>query len=178
MEARRTPFDRVNSFYIGSADQGMGSSSVKWTMRLRPWARMTNQYSNCKATVGTTKKSPAAVPGLPAPVQSEASAVPAHDGVRLDDDEGRAPPPPQLGDPDPEETVSLAEARAVCRATENSQLLPERQILCDQRGAIGKKHFNNDADDAEHMHSVPRLVAESGILAERDEVGRAGAEVV
>ena len=51
---------------------------------------------------------PSSYAGLPSPVQSETPPVPAHDGVRLDDDEGGAPAPPQPGDPDPEDAVLLA----------------------------------------------------------------------
>ena len=93
--------------------------------------------------------------------------MPAHDRVRLDDDEGRAPTPPQLGDPDPEDAVPLAEAGAWGRAADDGQLLAKSQILGDQRGTISQQYSKNAPDDKRQSHSRPRPSAESGIVADR-----------
>ena len=64
--------------------------------------------------------------------------MPPNHGVRLNEDEGGAPIPPQPGDPDPEDAITLAEAEAeagACgRAADDGQLLAKSQILGYQRG--------------------------------------------
>jgi hypothetical protein len=96
----------------------------------------------------------------------------------LNEDEGGTPIPPQLGDPDPEDAITLAEARLFCRATENDELLSKCQVLSDERGTIGEQYSKNDPEDKQQSHSRPRPVAESGILTERDPAKGHDAEVL
>ena len=164
------------------SDRGFGNlvaeqSQLSLDARCAPEAILAGHALNQGTNCGIDLR-PTTVFGLPTPVQLEPASVPAHDGVRLDEDEGRAPTTPQPGDPDPEDAVSSAKAGTLCRAADDGQLLSKGQILGDQRGAVGKQHSSNDADDVGRLHSVPRLVTEPGILLKDVETGRAQVKVV
>jgi len=55
--------------------------------------------------------------------------VPAHDSVRLHDDQGRAPIPPRAGKYDPKQSISVAEVGTRDCALEHGQLVTECQVL-------------------------------------------------
>lgn len=66
------------------------------------------------------------------PEKLEALPLPAGDGLRLDDQEGRALLAPDFGEPDPAEAIWWMELRSRMAAPINGQLLPEGEILQGQ----------------------------------------------
>ena len=222
---------------------------MKWMMRLRPCARITKQYSNRNVTVGTTKKSQAAVQfmwflrndrqvwdggsrsaadhvlgdrgfrnvvaeksqlGLDARCTPE-RILPGHAPDQARGFLGRSSaghgswtssastalnprrcqrttvsgwtttraerqPLPQIGDPNPERCGPAGGGAVVWPDATDEQptAAGAPRFSAIKRGAVGEKHPNNDADDVGRSHSVPRLVTESGILAERPELSHEG----
>ena len=55
--------------------------------------------------------------------------MPADYCVRLNDDQGRAPVPPRLGEQDPKQAIPVAKWGTLDRVPEHRQLLTERQVL-------------------------------------------------
>jgi hypothetical protein len=55
--------------------------------------------------------------------------MPAHDGVRLHDDQGRAPISPRFGEQHPKQSIARAELRTPDGAPTDGQLLTQRQVL-------------------------------------------------
>ena len=68
-------------------------------------------------------------PGPPAPVETEAGAVPADDGLGFHDDQDLAPPAPATSKSRPEETVEGVHDGPWPFAFEDSDLLAEREDL-------------------------------------------------
>jgi len=64
--------------------------------------------------------------------RSKTFAMPVENGLRLDDQESRAPLTPDSGERDPEEAISWAELRSRMAALINGQLLSEGEILQSQ----------------------------------------------
>jgi hypothetical protein len=58
----------------------------------------------------------------PGPEQPEALAVPANHGFRLNDDQGRAPADPELGQPCPEESISGGQLRSLDRTLQDPRV--------------------------------------------------------
>jgi hypothetical protein len=58
--------------------------------------------------------------------------MPAYNGVRLNEDQRRAPISPDPGQSDPEQAVAPSEMRTAGRAFQRAELLPQRQVLQDQ----------------------------------------------
>ena len=65
--------------------------------------------------------------------------MPAHDGVRPHDDQGRAPIPPGVGEQHPKQSISRAEWGPRDRALEHRQLLTERQVLKRDRAVSARR---------------------------------------
>ena len=76
-----------------------------------------------------------AVTNFPGPEQLEALAVPANDGFRSDDHQGRSPVDPNLAQPRPEESIGGAQFRPLHRATQDAELVAERDVLKLKRGS-------------------------------------------
>jgi hypothetical protein len=73
---------------------------------------------------------------LPRPEEAKRLAVPGNDCFRLHDNERRTPTCPNAGQPNPQESVSCVQRRALPRrALENPDLMPECNILELQRSA-------------------------------------------
>jgi hypothetical protein len=51
--------------------------------------------------------------------------MPAHDRVRVHDDQGCTPIPPRIGEQHPKTSISVAELGTLCSALEDRQLLAE-----------------------------------------------------
>lgn len=69
---------------------------------------------------------------LHSPEELEPFAMPAENGLRLDDQEGRPPLTPDFGKPDPEEAIAKAQLRSRMAALIDGQLLSESKILQSQ----------------------------------------------
>src|SRR5438094_9219586 len=63
------------------------------------------------------------------PATSQPLAMPAHDRVWLDDEQGAAPLPPGLGEHDPKESVTRPKMLAFCAARQRVHLLTQREDL-------------------------------------------------
>ena len=81
-------------------------------------------------------RSPAA--GLPSPEGAEALPVPANHGLGANDVERLSPPSPRVGEPHPEESIEAPELRSLRLAAEEGKLLPERQVLEREVGAVSQ----------------------------------------
>ena len=66
------------------------------------------------------------------PAPTEPIAMPAEDRLRLDEDQGRLPASPSVGEQDPEHSVRPAETRPLHLALQGSQLVTQRKILKDK----------------------------------------------
>ena len=77
---------------------------------------------------------------LPAPEKAESSAVPADDGVWLDDDQHIRPARPQAGESEPEGPVNPSQAWASGGAPEVGELLAKSEVFeCEvSSGAKGR----------------------------------------
>ena len=114
-----------------------------------------------------------AIPNFPCPKQPEAAAVPADDGFRLDDDQGRSPIAPNVAQPSPEESIGGRQFRPLHRSTQDAELVPEREVLQLKGGSRlercrrgGGNHLKGAERQAETLtkdgqtpfsHSVPKL---------------------
>jgi hypothetical protein len=65
--------------------------------------------------------------------------MPTHDGVRVHDDQARAPIAPRLGEQHPEQAISVTEWGPLDGSSEHGQLLAEREVL--------KRHSSVSAAD-------------------------------
>lgn len=73
---------------------------------------------------------------LPRPEEAKRLAVPGNDRFWLDDDQRRTPVCPNAGQPNPQESVSCVQRRALLRrALKNPDLMPECNIFELQRSA-------------------------------------------
>jgi hypothetical protein len=76
--------------------------------------------------------------------------MPSHDGVGLDDHEGRAPVPPRLAQHDPKEAIPSPENRTRSRACQGMELLAECEVLEHQfvMPAAGQGKRSRDPEDS------------------------------
>src|SRR6516164_8359630 len=92
---------------------------------------------------------------LPAPVQPKSYSMPGDHRFRFDDHQGRSPAAPELGEPNPQKSVSKAQARSVAavRLLQYEELMPESQDLCMEHASIPEtlpNRVEQREDDREH----------------------------
>jgi hypothetical protein len=82
-------------------------------------------------------------------------AVPAHDRVRLHDDQGGAPISPRVGEQDPEQSISVAEWGTPGGTPEHRQLLTEREVL-KRHGSVStaEQREGSEQDDKRSQHEL------------------------
>src|SRR5712692_6386903 len=102
-------------------------------------------------------------PGLPSPEVPESPAVPSEDGLRPDQDNGRAPLLPDLRQAHPEGPVGPAKPGPRRLVAENGELLPEGEIFQSQLGTVPEEGTDEQEDDSEVGHRCLPL----GKLADR-----------
>src|SRR2546421_2462171 len=102
----------------------------------------------CDLAVDGRSPGPAA-PGLPVPECAEALPVPANHGLGANHIERRAPPRPPLREPYPEESIEGAKPRTLRAATEQGELLSERQVLKNEVRA-GSQRSAQSAPQSEY----------------------------
>ncbi len=105
-----------------------------------------NEGTDLRVELGAATPSPR----FPAPVETEAFAMPAQDGLRLDDEEVRPPVSPEPGKPEPEDPVSPTEPRALHRALKEGYLLAERQVLGGERRAALEQQPKQDGSELQY----------------------------
>ena len=72
---------------------------------------------------------------FPGPEHTKTLAVPANDCFRLEDEQGGAPINPNLGQPGPQESIGSDQFRPLHRATQDTELVPERKVFQLQGGS-------------------------------------------
>ena len=113
--------------------------------------------------LGRCARSSSAGPRLPAPVPPEPLAMPADDGLGLDDGERFPPSRPAAAQGKPEESIGRAETRSRLLPSEDSKLLSEREVLQDQVGPAGEDREESPGDGqslVEHPRTMPAVGTE------------------
>jgi hypothetical protein len=85
---------------------------------------------------------------VPAPIPSKSLPMPSDYVCRLDDDQSRPPPGPQLRQPNPQTSIDALEPECLCfrGSLQHDQLMPERDDfrlqhrLAAKAGEKGRKH--------------------------------------
>ena len=98
-------------------------------------------------------------PGLPPPVELEASAVPGQNGGGLNDDEAGPPARPEAGQPDPEDPVPSREAWSAHGSLEDQELMAEREVLEGDAGRPGGEGAQEGPESGRKKHRHPRGTA-------------------
>src|SRR5439155_645418 len=93
-------------------------------------------------------------PRLPAPEVAESLAMPAEDGLRPDDDEGRAPPVPDPCQAHPECPFGMTQPGSYNPAAEDGEPLPEGEIFQSQLRTVSEEGAEEQEDDSEDGHRV------------------------
>ena len=115
-------------------------------------------------------RSSSAAPRLPAPVPPEPLAMPADDGLGLDDGERLLPSRPAAAQGKPEESIGRAETRSRLLPSEDSKLLSEREVLQDQVGPAAEDREENPGDGqsvAEHPRTMTAVGTEGNLVRPR-----------
>jgi len=102
--------------------------------------------------------------------------MPSHDGVRLHEYHRRAPVPPAPRQGNPKQSVARLEVRALGRAFQCRQLLPQRQVLQDQFSMAAKRQRQRTADHNEQLQHAS-IVAGIGARINADEFWRGSGAV-
>ena len=108
---------------------------------------LTDETPEHRIRLGSARRS--ALPGFPVPVQLEPHPVPTFHSVWLRVGKSRLPFGPDLGHPDPEDSISLRQLGAGIRPAQRGNLLPQTQIL---RGHVflalqkGPEYIENDGE--------------------------------
>ena len=87
--------------------------------------------------------------GLAAPIAAEEVAVPAQEGLWLDDDKGLLPEPGTSGKEDEEESVGDGEVWSLVLAGEHNDLVAEESVLDEQVGAGAREVGDGDGGGCE-----------------------------
>ena len=112
---------------------------------------------NESADLGRCAGASSVAPRLPAPVPTEALAMPADDGLGLHDGERLLPSRPAAAQGKPEESIGRAETRSRLLPSEDSKLLAEREVLQDQVGPAGEDREESPGD-GQSMVEHPRTM--------------------
>ena len=98
--------------------------------------------------------------------------MPAHNGVRVHDDQGCAPIPPRSGEQHPRASISVAELGTLYRALEDRQLLAECQILeRDRPLSTADQREKSKRDDERSQHRLSCLAINHWINGRRQDSG-------
>src|SRR6266700_2460883 len=81
--------------------------------------------------------------------------MPAHDRIRLHDDQGRAPISPHVGEQDPEQSIWVAEWGPLGGTPEHRQLLTKRQVL-KRHGSVptAEQREGSEQHDKRSQHEL------------------------
>ena len=96
---------------------------------------------------------------LPTPVEAEALPVPAEDGLRLDEDESATPSGPELGEPDPHESIGGPKQDAPSRALalNDEALMAQSEHLgleCGPAAEHGSERCENGEKSRDHRRGT------------------------
>jgi len=79
--------------------------------------------------MGNARPPPFAAPNLPGPEQTEALVVPGNHRRCFDDEDTGPPFPPDGRQPDPQQSISSSQLRALYRSLQNAELVAEGEDL-------------------------------------------------
>jgi len=113
--------------------------------------------ANEGADLGRCARSSSAAPRRPAPVPPEPLAMPADDGLGLDDGQRLLPSRPAAAQGKPEDSIGRAETRSRLLPSEDSKLLAEREVLQDQVRPAGEDREESPGD-GQSMVEHPRTM--------------------
>ena len=85
-------------------------------------------------------------PALPGPDEPGAGALPADDGLGLDDGDDLCPAVPEAGEQDPEDSVGRSQAGTRRGPLEDGQLMAQREVL-EHQGVLGPDPAEEVGDD-------------------------------
>ena len=112
-------------------------SNSPWHPRCTPtWVglrHLPNEFTDVRSNCWAAASVAAA---FPAPVQPEAFSVPTDDGFGFDDGEHFRPVSANPGEQDPEESVAVFQMRTFDRTLQDSNLLPQCEILESQMPVV------------------------------------------
>ena len=108
-------------------------------------------------------------PALPGPDEPEAGALPADDGLGLDDGDDLCPAVPEAGEQDPEHSVGRAQAWAWRGALEHAQLMAQGEVLEHQGAMRSDPAEEAGEDEDEHGRHHPRRPAGRAMVTRRRE---------
>ncbi len=102
---------------------------------------------------------------LPTPVEAETLPVPAEDGLRLDQDESLAPSGPELGEPDPQQSIGGPKLGSPPRALalEDEELMAQGEHLgleCGPAAEQRSERCENGQNGRDHHRSSLRQARE------------------
>ena len=81
--------------------------------------------------------------------------MPTHDGVRVHDDQGRAPIAPRVGEQHPKQAISVTEWGPLDGPSEHSQLLAEGEVLkCHSSVSAADQCHGPEHDDEGGQHAL------------------------
>jgi hypothetical protein len=76
----------------------------------------------------------------------EALPLPANHRLGANEVQGISPPSPSVREPHPEEAIEAPELRSLGAAAEQGELLPERQVLEREVGAVSERRAERPAE--------------------------------
>ena len=79
--------------------------------------------------------------------------MPANDGFRLDDDQGRSPIAPNFAEPSPEGLIGGRQFRPLHRTTKDGELVPEREVL---QLKVGSRFDGSRPGSGQHVNCAER----------------------
>jgi hypothetical protein len=114
----------------GFADVDTEFEQFAVNTRCSPQWILSTQFANEFSDVFRHRRPPrSTVTDLPGPEHTKALAVPSDDGVGFDDDKSGPPAAPDRAQPCPQEAIRRRQFRALHGALENTELVPECEVL-------------------------------------------------
>ena len=92
--------------------------------------------------------------------------MPGHDGLGLDNDNGRAPIAPTARQPDPEQAIGLARARPFDASLENRESLTKSEILKSEAPAAGEKQAEQSNERGNQLNHCCQDVRTAGLAVQ------------
>ena len=130
----------------------MGQRSAGIDSAIGRHARRERRAPNQIAYLWRDPRSSRAAPRPPAPIPAETGAVPADDGLRLDDDQRIFPTGPAVAQCDPEQAIQRPYGRPGALAFEHGELLSEGEDF--QRRFSAREKENADTAKRARMKAI------------------------
>jgi hypothetical protein len=133
------------------------------------------QFADQSSHVGRYTGPSGAASTLPGPEQAKATTMPADDGLRFDDVQGRGPVAPRPREPRPERTVCRRQSETwTPRSVDHGELMAECQDLEVQRRARSSEESRRVEERNEDGRHEPSLLDRACILNRHNMYGVSG----